>query len=64
MPDVPTEATPGDNELQEPPVTASVSAIVDPPHTDAAPDIVPALTVGLTVTMRVAVAVPQLPEML
>ena len=62
MPDVPTEAIPGDTVVHDPPATASVSAIVEPLHTDAAPVMVPALIAKPTVTMRLAVAVPQVPE--
>lgn len=56
----PTVATAGVTELQIPPVTASLSAVVAPGQTVAVPVIVPAFVEGLTVTIFVAAAVPQL----
>ena len=46
--------------LQLPPVAASVSWVVAPPHTVSTPVIVPAVIEELTVTIFVAVALPQL----
>ena len=47
-------------ELQLPPVMASVRDMVAPAHTAPGPVMVPALGAGLTVTDAVVVAVPQL----
>ena len=46
--------------LQTPPVFASVNVAVELKHNDAVPLIVPALGNGLTATLVVATAVPQL----
>ena len=45
--------------LQEPPSVASASVVVEPAQTDVVPVIVPAEAVEPTVTVAVAVAVPQ-----
>ena len=59
-PVLPTVATEGETELHVPPVTPSVSAIVDPAHTKAIPEMVPALPdPAFTVTECIAEAVPQ-----
>ena len=54
------EATPVLLLLQVPPVTALVRVIDDPLHTVVGPEMVPAVGPGLTVTMAVSKAVPQL----
>ena len=46
--------------VHAPPVAASVNAVFAPAQTVGIPVIVPALGSGLTVTIRVAAAVPQL----
>ena len=46
--------------LQVPPVTSLLSVWSAPAHIDDAPVIVPALGNGLTVTIRVAIALQQL----
>ncbi len=46
--------------VHAPPLAASVSVIVAPSHTLLLPVTVPAFGAGLTVTMLVATAVPQL----
>lgn len=48
--------------LQDPPPTASVSEVVEPVHTVAVPVMAPAPTPVLTVTINVAVLLPQLFE--
>ena len=61
IPVEPTEAVVGAAELQVPPDTASVSAVVVPTQTKAVPVMVPALAAGFTVTTLVAAAArPQL----
>ena len=59
-PAVPIVATAGDAELQDPPGAASVTAAVAPEHSTVLPVIVPATGKAFTVTIRVAVALPQL----
>ena len=46
--------------LHEPPKVPSVKVMIEPIHTLELPEMVPALGNGLTVTVEVAVAVPQL----
>ena len=53
-------ATPVETELQVPPVATSLNVVVDPAQTVVVPVIVPAIGNGLTVTVVVATAVPQL----
>ena len=53
-------ATPVDTELQVPPVTASFNVVAEPAQTVVVPVMVPATGNGLTVTVVVATAVPQL----
>jgi hypothetical protein len=60
-PDVLTEATDGAELLHTPPVIELLKAVVAPGHIMSVPVIVPADAVELTVIMRVALAVPQLP---
>ena len=55
----PREAT-ADDELQAPPLVASLKVTVAPIHNDAVPFIVPAFGIEFTVTVFVAFAVPQL----
>jgi hypothetical protein len=58
--DVPTVATLVVLLVQVPPVTLLERVIVDPAQTVAVPVMVPAVGAVLTVTVNVAVAVPQL----
>lgn len=57
-PDEPTVATPVLLDVQTPPDDASVRVILPDTHTEVAPDMLPALGNGFTVTVLVAVAVP------
>lgn len=59
-PDALTEAA-DDDELHAPPATELLSAVVAPAHTELLPVMVPADGAEPIVTVRVAVAVPQLP---
>ena len=58
LPEPSTDALPFD-ELQVPPLTASVSDIPEPAHIATDPVMVPATVDGLTVTTAVATTVPQ-----
>ena len=60
IPVLPTVAIPVLPELQLPPLTELLSVEVDPTQTTALPERVPAVVPVLTVTIKVAVAVPQL----
>ena len=55
-----TVASEGVALVQVPPVTDSVNEVVAPIHNTLAPEMLPALASGLTVTAIVARAVPQL----
>ena len=48
--------------LQTPPGAASDNVIVEPAHTAEGPEIVPALTLAITVMVLVTVAAPHAPE--
>ena len=58
MPVLPTVAIAVEPELHTPPPVASFSIVVAPAQTIAVPVIVPALADELTVTTRVALALP------
>ena len=60
LPEASTVATPVVTELQVPPVAASVKDVTEPAHTVEVPAILPEFGMGLTVTIVVATAVPQL----
>ena len=60
IPPVLMVATPVDTELQVPPEATSLNVVVAPAQTVVVPVIVPATGNGLTDTVVVATAVPQL----
>ena len=55
-----TDAIPAAPELHVPPVLVALSVMVVDRQTVEGPEMVPAVGVGLTVTVYVALAVPQL----